>query len=103
MFYLSDGHLQLIHADHVPEVSLNLGSNSDCLSIIPGAGDSTTQRYCTSILPELKIKLPSGSRMDPIAKSPKRIEANLDIAFTFAPSERRFLGLSNNAPISKFK
>ena len=54
------------------------------------------------ILPELKIKLPSGSRMDPIAKSPKRIEANLDIAFTFAPSERRFLGLSNNAPISKF-
>ena len=40
--------------------------------------------------------------MDPIAKSPKIIEANLHSPLTFAPSERRFLGLSNNAPISKF-
>ena len=52
------------------------GSNSDCLPIIPGAGDWTTQRYCTSILPSFKIRLPSGSRMEPIAKSPNRIEAN---------------------------
>ena len=39
--------------------------------------------------------------MEPIAKSPNRIEANLDIVVTFARSERRFPGLSNNVPISK--
>ena len=56
----------------------------------------------TSTLASFKIRLPSGFRMEPIAKSPNRIEANLDIALTFAPSERRYSGLSNNGPISKF-
>ena len=40
--------------------------------------------------------------MDPIAKSPKIIEANLDIALTFAPVDIRFLGLAVGPIVSNF-
>ena len=33
-------------------------SVTDCLSIIPGAGDSMAQGYCILILPELKLITP---------------------------------------------
>ena len=42
------------------------GSNTDILDMILGAGDSTTQRYLTSILYEFKMKLPNGSNIEPI-------------------------------------
>ena len=50
-----------------------------------------------SIIPGVEAQptiLPIGSRIEPQAKSPKIILANLDIPLTLAPSETRFPGLS---------
>ena len=60
-------------------------SVTDCLSIIPGAGDSMAQGYCILILPELKIRLPTGSRMEAIVQSPRMMVASELNAWTVEP------------------
>ena len=75
------------------------GSNTDCLSIIPGAGDSITHEYWASTRLEAKLYIPSGSKIEPIEKSPSIIEANRDKPIIFPPSETRLDGLNNKAPM----
>lgn len=43
------------------------------------------QGHCTSILPELKIRLPTGSRMEAIAQSPRMMVASELNAWTVEP------------------
>ena len=62
------------------------GSNTDCLSIIPTAGDSMTYWFLDDMLRVPNNCDPNGSNKDPTTKSPSITAAKLFDPITFPPS-----------------
>ena len=79
------------------------GSNTDCLEIMPGDGDSMIHRSWESTRERLKIVLPMGSNMLESVKSPVKIEDSCESDDTNVPADVLMLGCTDSAPAMLFK
>ena len=64
-----------------------IGSNTECLDMIDGAGDSISQRKLAEGLLKVLVRLPIGSRIEPIAKLPSLIDESHVMPETWEPIE----------------